>query len=255
MDNNGWGEKDQVNLWTNNHWGSDEDSLSNSDPIPEDVASETTNKDKKMSSSQQDWEDLIDGPSSTNTRENLKLNKRDQEDKSSNERDNNSSPNHDSPDGDMSGIDGVWRSRNSIGSTSSVNSVGSNSSWKTASGNNSRMGTYQRSASPRKHSRHENHHHRSLSTSSNGARTPGRFNSKKKPIIDLDDAIENLQCEPSGWGDLPSPRQSEVDTGTEVWGIPDDLKQKMKHSDQSNNGGCLSMRVIYAVSFQIGMNL
>ena len=54
-----------------------------------------------------------------------------------------------------------------------------------------------------------------------------RFSSKSKKPVDLDDAIDALQNEPSGWGDLPSPKQSEVDTGTEVWGIPDDVKEKM----------------------------
>ena len=64
------------------------------------------------------------------------------------------SPSNESLDG---GVDstvggeggGVWRSRNSMGSTSSVNSVGSSSSWKTST-SNTRINSYTRSNSPRK---------------------------------------------------------------------------------------------------------
>lgn len=73
-----------------------------------------------------------------------------------------------------------------------------------------------------------------MSSSGGSGRVPsGRYSCKKKPVMDLGDAIENLQSEPSGWGDLPSPKQTTIDTGTEVWGIPDDVKQKMKKEHKS----------------------
>lgn len=146
-------------------------------------------------------------------------------------------------------VGGVWRSRNSMGSTSSVNSVGSSSSWKTTNTSSSRMNNYARSTSPRKvggaGGRYESH--RSLSVSSNGGgggggggggvgRGGNRFSGKKKPVVDLDDAIESLHSEPSGWGELPSPKPTGIDTGTEVWGIPDDVKQKMK-KEKGGGGG------------------
>ena len=55
----------------------------------------------------------------------------------------------------------------------------------------------------------------------------------KKPTTDLDDALESLQSEPSGWGDLPSPKPTDMDNGTEIWGVaPDDMhRPKMKHSN------------------------
>lgn len=51
----------------------------------------------------------------------------------------------------------------------------------------------------------------------------------KKVSSGLDDALESLHSEPSGWGDLPSPKPSDVDNGTEIWGVaPDDLHRKNK---------------------------
>lgn len=51
----------------------------------------------------------------------------------------------------------------------------------------------------------------------------------KKVSSGLDDALESLHSEPSGWGDLPSPKPTDVDNGTEIWGVaPDDLHRKSK---------------------------
>lgn len=51
----------------------------------------------------------------------------------------------------------------------------------------------------------------------------------KKPSSGLDDALESLHSEPSGWGDLPSPKPTDVDNGTEIWGVaPDDIHRKPK---------------------------
>ena len=55
----------------------------------------------------------------------------------------------------------------------------------------------------------------------------------KKPSSGLDDALESLHSEPSGWGELPSPKPTDVDNGTEIWGVPDDMQGKPK----SSNGG------------------
>lgn len=228
-----WNSQQQEHWPQNNHWTSDEESFSNSDPIADEVTVELdeflsngggnkTNEHKR--SSVQDpvvWEE-----------EHITK----QTKKSSPDGRDVQSPSNESLDGhtESSTNEGVWRSRNSIGSTSSVNSVGSNSSWKTASGTGSKIGSYPRSTSPRKQGRYDAH--RSISVSSIG-RSSGRFAAKKKPVMDLDDAIESLHSEPSGWGNLPSPKQTEIDTGTEVWGIPDDVKQKMK-KDHKQRGPC-----------------
>ena len=48
----------------------------------------------------------------------------------------------------------------------------------------------------------------------------------KKIISDLGEGLEVLHSEPSGWGDLPSPKETDLDNGTEYWGIPPiDLKR------------------------------
>lgn len=146
----------------------------------------------------------------------------------------------------------------------SSSSIGSNSSWKgsgTSTGGGNRTGSssyhhhHQRSASPRKQVYSSQ---RSTSVSSSGANngggsgrssSSGRFVPKKKPIMDLDDAIESLHCEPSGWGELPSPKQSGIDMGTELWGIPDDMKQKMKKGqDRRAVGGGGASKYIYIYS-------
>lgn len=81
-----------------------------------------------------------------------------------------------------------------------------------------------RATSPRKGTRFDNNRQ---PLPSSGLKGVNRFVPKSKKPVDLDDAIGALQNEPSGWGDLPSPKHSEADTGTEVWGIPDDVKEKM----------------------------
>ena len=43
---------------------------------------------------------------------------------------------------------------------------------------------------------------------------------KAKTVTHLDSAREALLQEPSGWGDLPSPKPEDNDNGTELWGIP-----------------------------------
>ena len=238
----GWESRHQE-LWSQNKhpdWTSDEDSLSNSDPMADELDEFSNGEGKSFDKKRQsqdpasDWEELDDfhPVGSADKSSESKHNKKESlEHGLPKDHQYVHSPTNVSPDGGpeiMSG-DGIWRghpSRSSIGSTSSVNSVGSNSSWKTASGT-TRMGNFQRSTSPRKQGRYDSH--RSVSVSSLG-RSASRFSSSKtkKPVMDFDDAIESLHSEPSGWGDLPSPKPSNIDTGTEVWGIPDDVRIKMK---------------------------
>lgn len=136
---------------------------------------------------------------------------------------------------------GLWRghvSRSSMGSTSSINSAGSSSSWKGGSNNGGRSsstGNYQRSGSPRKHSGKYDGN-RTMSTSSGGKPATKHMVKPKKHVMDIDEALDSLQGEPSGWGNLPSPKPTDVDTGTEVWGIPEDIKQKMKKEASTRNG-------------------
>ena len=42
----------------------------------------------------------------------------------------------------------------------------------------------------------------------------------KKSIVELEGGLGSLHCEPSGWGELPSPKPCDVDNGTELWGVP-----------------------------------
>ena len=42
----------------------------------------------------------------------------------------------------------------------------------------------------------------------------------KKTVADLGEGLDTLHCEPSGWGELPSPKETDPDNGTEFWGIP-----------------------------------
>lgn len=48
-----------------------------------------------------------------------------------------------------------------------------------------------------------------------------RRKAKNNTVPPLEDASSSsLQAEPSGWGDLPSPKSVNVDTGTSAWGAP-----------------------------------
>ena len=62
-------------------------------------------------------------------------------------------------------------------------------------------------------------------SSSSGAKLHVR--KVKKPSTGLDDALDSLHFEPSGWGELPSPKPTDADNGTEIWGVaPDDIHRK-----------------------------
>lgn len=71
-------------------------------------------------------------------------------------------------------------------------------------------------------------------SSSSGVKVNSR--KTKKPSTGLDDALESLHSEPSGWGDLPSPKPTDIDNGTEIWGVaPDDIHRKPKSSNGMAN--------------------
>ena len=42
----------------------------------------------------------------------------------------------------------------------------------------------------------------------------------KKTLPELEGGLGSLHSEPSGWGELPSPKPCDVDNGTELWGVP-----------------------------------
>ena len=153
---------------------------------------------------------------------------------------------------------GGWRlhqSRGSVGSTSSVNSVGSSSSWRSGRAGSNGAGNgggvlYQRATSPRKGS---NHGGPPFMAGGVGGKLGGRYNGKsKKPMLDLH-ISETIHNEPSGWGELPSPRSASLDTGTEVWGIPEDVKKRMaqgrlRENMETNTGGvCVCVCVCVCV--------
>ena len=50
-----------------------------------------------------------------------------------------------------------------------------------------------------------------------------------KKTKEYDDGYDSFQNEPSGWGELPSPKPSDLDNGTEFWGVPpDDLERQLR---------------------------
>ena len=240
---------------TLDNWTS-EDELTNSDPVGEDLTSESDrvssgvygkhddigkrrSQDEESDSEEFDDENTLAGLDSQNSFHGQRFRNSD----SDAMKDGTSMYSHSSyirespedPQEGFSGEGGIWRghpSRSSMGSTSSVNSAGSSSSWK--GGSMSRSGSYQRSSSPRKQTRFDNHRTVPITGIGRGSKFPLK---PKKPVMDLDDAIESLHNEPSGWGDLPSPKPTDMDTGTEVWGIPDDVKMNMKKKNVRRNGG------------------
>lgn len=58
----------------------------------------------------------------------------------------------------------------------------------------------------------------------------------KKPAMDLEDGLESLHCEPSGWGDLPSPKTNDNDNGTELWGVPPDVRDRSVRKSSVGSG-------------------
>ena len=71
------------------------------------------------------------------------------------------------------------------------------------------------------------------SSVSSGSGIKGR--KAKKPTTGLDNALDSLHSEPSGWGDLPSPKPTDMDNGTEIWGVaPDDMHRKTKSSSSES---------------------
>ena len=57
----------------------------------------------------------------------------------------------------------------------------------------------------------------------------------KKSLAELEDGLGSLHCEPSGWGELPSPNPIGADNGTELWGIPpaDQNRPAVKTADKN----------------------
>ena len=132
--------------------------------------------------------------------------------------------------------------RTSAGSTSSVNSIGSGSSWK-SDGKGGKTYT-NRLGSPRKPNRYSGacvYEYRRIqiyclckcrydrSNSQSGTSGIGsdkesnglyKTRKPKKSLAELEGGLGSLHCEPSGWGELPSPKPCDVDNGTELWGVP-----------------------------------
>lgn len=61
---------------------------------------------------------------------------------------------------------------------------------------------------------------------------------------EIDEGQEFIRSEPNGWGELPSPKPSDLDNGTEFWGIPPaDMERQLRekprisHSSSSADMG------------------
>lgn len=81
----------------------------------------------------------------------------------------------------------------------------------------------------------------SMSSSGMGNVAAAYKNRKAKTsIAELEDGLESLQHEPSGWGDLPSPKpESEIDNGTELWGVPpDDRARSLGDGEGARKSRC-----------------
>ena len=74
--------------------------------------------------------------------------------------------------------------------------------------------------------------------SGNGTNGVGRgmkiYNRTRK-VVELEDALESLQSEPSGWGDLPSPNVQDTDDGTALWGVPPDDQQRRHNKGRGSS--------------------
>ena len=57
---------------------------------------------------------------------------------------------------------------------------------------------------------------------------------KPKSQHDYEDGLDSLQSEPSGWGELPSPRPSDLDNGTEFWGVPPDDLERQRRAEKAS---------------------
>lgn len=156
--------------------------------------------------------------------------------------------------------------RTSAGSTSSVNSIGSSSSWK-SDGKGSKTYT-NRLGSPRKPNRYyykceygvQYQIHCSIelnnctcrydrSNSLSGTPSIGsdkdsnglyKTRKPKKSIAELEGGLGSLHCEPSGWGELPSPKPCDVDNGTELWGVPPVDQNRLVNKGAETKKGSLN---------------
>lgn len=71
----------------------------------------------------------------------------------------------------------------------------------------------------------------SLSANSygNGMGLGKNYPRKSKKLAEYEEGLVSLQSAPSGWGELPSPKITNSDNGTEFWGVPpDDLERQMR---------------------------
>lgn len=74
----------------------------------------------------------------------------------------------------------------------------------------------------------------------NGTGNHGNLKSlrKAKKALELDTARESsVLNEPSGWGELPSPKPSDADNGTELWGVPPDVSNREREKAQGGGTG------------------
>ena len=72
--------------------------------------------------------------------------------------------------------------------------------------------------------------------------------------MDLDDALESLQNEPSGWGDLPSPRQLSRDNGTECWGVPPDDQARVKSKGKPGGVNRHTLITVFGVGMLVDVH-
>lgn len=62
----------------------------------------------------------------------------------------------------------------------------------------------------------------------------------KKSLAELEGGLGSLYCEPSGWGELPSPKLCDVDNGTELWGVPPVDQNRLVNKAAETKKGSLS---------------
>lgn len=91
--------------------------------------------------------------------------------------------------------------------------------------------------------------HTPVSTSSlsssygNGIGIGKNFPRKSKKVADYEEGLGSLQNAPSGWGELPSPKLTDLDNGTEFWGIPPaDLERQGREKAKINRSSSSTMQ-------------
>lgn len=92
----------------------------------------------------------------------------------------------------------------------------------------------------------------SNSYGSNGSLGPVK-NRRPRTKSDYEEGLDSLLSEPSGWGELPSPKPSDLDNGTEPWGVPpDDLDRQQRREKTKTRHPSTSSPAVHVAASDMG---